>query len=242
MKVNDKIKKAFGQIQAEDELKLKTKVYVLEKTKTYKQKKNISKQSLLIALGCILFFVISGHWLYFTPVVNISIDINPSIELSVNRFNHVISFDSYNEDGKDIIDHLDVTFMHYDDAIEEITKNEKINTLLSNDEYMMISVVGKENSQSKKILSDVQSCMQGKNNTHCQYVNEKEVKQAHEVGLTYGKYKAYLELKELDSNISVEEIQNMTMREFKNQIDILSNKDENSKCQMHRHGKKDNED
>ncbi len=52
--MNDKIKKAFGQIQAEDELKLKTKVYVLEKTKTYKQKKNISKQSLLIALGCIL--------------------------------------------------------------------------------------------------------------------------------------------------------------------------------------------
>ena len=35
-----------------------------------------------------------GHWLYFEPTAEISIDINPSLELELNRFNHVLSVES----------------------------------------------------------------------------------------------------------------------------------------------------
>ena len=48
-----------------------------------------------------------GTWLYFTPTMEISVDINPSIELGVNRFDRVISVDGYNEDGQALAQLLD---------------------------------------------------------------------------------------------------------------------------------------
>lgn len=45
---------------------------------------------------------------------------------------------------------------------------------------------------------------------------------AHEAGLSYGKYMAYLELKELDPDIAPEDVQGMTMREIRDRIGQLS--------------------
>ena len=48
------------------------------------------------------------------------------------------------------------------------------------------------------------------------------MEQAHEAGLSYGKYKAYLELQALDPTITVVEIQNMTMREIRDLLNAIS--------------------
>ena len=60
------------------------------------------------------------------------------------------------------------------------------------------------------------------------YTHSEEVEKAHESGLSYGKYKAFLELQKLDPTITVEEIQSMTMREIRERISQLSgNVDDN---------------
>ena len=45
---------------------------------------------------------------------------------------------------------------------------------------------------------------------------------AHEAGLSFGKYRAYLELKELDPDITPDDIRDLSMREIQDLIDSLS--------------------
>lgn len=226
--MNDKIRQAFDQVQAENELKDKTKYFIFQKTKGYKQAKTANFKYLASAFACVAFLLIGGYWLYFTPTVQISIDINPSVELGVNRFNRIISFESYNDDGDKLTDSLDIKFMDYSEAVNKIIDSEEILTLLENDEVMTIAVVGTDNLQSEEVLSNMQSCTDGRKNTYCYYTHSKEVEKAHESGLSYGKYKAFLELQKLDPTITVEEIQSMTMREIRERISQLSgNVDDN---------------
>ncbi len=217
--MNDKLKKAFDQVQAEETLKNHTKAFLYQKTNGYAQKKPATYRHLVSAFACIAIILFCGHWLYFTPTVEISIDINPSMELGVNRFNRIISVEGYNDDGKAFVDSLDIKFMNYSDAVNQIIESEDIASLLSNDEIMTIAVVGADQSQSAEVLSHIQSSTDGKSNTFCYYAPSEDVEKAHDVGLSYGKYRAFLEMQELDPNVTVADIQNMTMRQIRDFID-----------------------
>ena len=48
----------------------------------------------------------TSTWAYMTPYSYVSLDVNPSIEYSVNRFDRVLSVKALNPDGEAIIQHL----------------------------------------------------------------------------------------------------------------------------------------
>ena len=224
--MNKRIKEAFKQVRAESELKDRTKEYISQKTKGYRRTKTIHYKLLASAFACIALLFLGVYWLYLTPTAEISIDINPSVELGVNRFNRIVSVKSYNEDGQALLDSLNIKFTDYSEAVNQIIENDDITSLLSDGEIMTIVVLGTDGAKSEEILSTIQSCTSGKNNIYCYSARAEDVEAAHEAGLSYGKYKAYLELQKLDPTITVEEIQNMTMREIWEQIWKLSGDDE----------------
>ena len=149
--MHEKLKEAFDQIQAEEELKSRTKEYIFHKTNGYTQKKAVNYRVLLSAAACMMLFVFSGHWLYFTPTTEISIDINPSMELAVNRFDRVISVDGYNDDGEELAASLDIKYMNYSDAVNEFIESDAVTSLLSENEIMSITVTGTKLPSSVKI-------------------------------------------------------------------------------------------
>ncbi len=224
--MDKRIKEAFEQVRSESELKDRTKEYIFRKTKGYRQTKTVHYKLLASAFACIALLFLGGYWLYFTPTVEISIDINPSVELGVNRFNRIVSAESYNEDGQALLDCLNIKFTNYSEAVNQIIESDDIASLLSNGEIMTIAVIGTGGAQSEEILSTIQSCTSGKSNTYCYSARAEEVQAAHEAGLSYGKYRAYLELQALDPTVTVEQIQNMTMREIRERIWELSGDDE----------------
>lgn len=226
--MNGKIKEVFEQIQAENELKEKTKEFIFQKTNGYSKVRTGIYKYLVSVFACAVLLFIGGHWLYFTPTVEISIDINPSIELEINRFDKIISLESYNDDGQELIKTLNVKFKDYSEAMNQIFKSEDIISLLEKDEIMTIAVIGSGSTQSEKVLSNLQSYTEEKHNTYCYYAHSEEVENAHESGLSCGKYKAYLELKEVNPDITVDDIHHMTMREIRNMIDELSIDENNS--------------
>ncbi len=227
----DRMKDAFDRVHAEEALKEKTRDYLYEKTNGYSKKKVFCHgfRYGLSAAICALLIFIGGNWLYFTPTAEISIDINPSIELSVNRFDKVISVNGYNEDGNILAEQLDIKFADYTEAIDEVMRNEKIADLLSDDAVMTIAVVGDGEKQSQPILSGVKRCTAKQKNTYCYCAQKDEVEKAHEMGLSYGRYKAYLELRELNPDITAEEVREMTMREIRDLIAELSGTSHNGK-------------
>lgn len=220
--MKDKLKEAFNQVKAEQDLKDKTKTFLLRKTNGYTKRKTVNYRHFVPVAACFLFLLFIGHRLYFTPTVQISIDINPSIELGVNRFNRIVSIEGYNDDGQKLAESLNVKYKYYTEAVDQILNDATITTLLSNEEVMSIGVIGSEGTQSAEILSNIQSCTDGKENTHCYYEHPERMKDAHANGLSYGKYRAFLELQALDPDITTEEIQNMTMREIRDLIQQLS--------------------
>lgn len=221
--MNNAFKELFGPIQAEEELKVRTEAFLAKKTQEY-TRANVERHRYHVYAGacvCMLLMLFGGRWLYFTPTVQISIDINPSIELSINRFDRVIFVNGFNEDGKELSHVIDVKHKKYAEAIEQILNYESITALLSGDEVMTITVVGSDEQQSAKILSGVETCTADHKNTHCYFARSEEVAAAHETGLSCGKYKAFLELQLLDPDITPEIVQNMTMREIWELIDSL---------------------
>ena len=50
----------------------------------------------------VLCFGWAGYNIYYTPITVISVDINPSVELGVNRFDRVISVSAFNSEADEI--------------------------------------------------------------------------------------------------------------------------------------------
>lgn len=216
MIMNNAFKELFGPIQAEEALKDRTKAFLAEKTQGYTRagEKRRGYHAYAAACACILLILFGGRWLYFTPTAKISIDINPSIELNINRFDRVISVDGFNEDERALSSALDVKYKHYAEAVEEIVNDDIILSLLSGDEIMTITVIGPDGRQSAKLLSGVELCTAEQSNAYCYFAHSEEVAAAHETGLSCGKYRAFLELRHLDPDITPETVQGMTMREI----------------------------
>lgn len=219
--MNDKIKIAFDQIHAEDELKQSTMEYIRRNAQAQEKPKARAYRYLVPALACLVFLVVGG-FVYLTPTANISIDINPSIELGINRFDRVVSVKSYNDDGAELKAQLDIKNMKYTEAVEQVMENNTIEALLSKDEILTIGVIGNDGEKSEKILSEVEACTEKQKNTYCYSASTQEVEGAHELGLSCGKYKAYLELHSLDESITADDVKNMTMREIRDLISRLS--------------------
>ena len=133
--MNNTFKKLFAPIRAEEALKERTRTFLAEKTRGYtKADAEGGRYSLCAACACALFLVLLGRWLYFTPTVEISIDINPSIELGINRFDQVIFVNGFNEDGQELSSTLHLKHKNYTKALEEILHHGHIEALLAGNE------------------------------------------------------------------------------------------------------------
>ena len=238
MTMNNAFKDLFGQIRAEEALKDHTRAFLAQQTQGYTRSGTGKRRYLAraVACACLLLVLLGGRWLYFTPTAEISIDINPSIELSVNRFDRVIAVNSFNEDGRELSGTLDVKYKNYAEAVEQILNYDSIAALLSGDEIMTITVVGSDGQQSAKILSGVETCTVGQSNTYCYFARSEDVADAHEAGLSCGKYRAFLELQRLDPDVTPETVQGMTMREIREWIESLSADSENGTSSYNRWG------
>ena len=219
--MNNTLKEIFGQIQAEEELKNHTRKFLAQKTHGYTRTGRHAFRTLAAVCACLCVLFGGGYWLYFTPTANICIDINPSFELNVNRFDQVISVNGLNDDGRALSASLDLTFKNYSDAMQRIFDSETMAVLLSRHEVMTITVAGTDPAQSAKILSQMEACTAGHRNAHCYFAPAEEVAAAHEMGLSCGKYRAFLEIQSLYPDITPEQIQEMTMREIRDLMDSL---------------------
>ena len=229
MDMNIKLKEIMNQVHAGETTKRATLLYLAKKTHGYSRAKAKRAQiyRLAAACACLLLALLGGRWLYFTPTAEISIDINPSLELRINRFDRVISVHDFNEDGQALSAALDIKYKKYEDALEQLLTHGEIAALLSRDEMLSITVSGPDESQSVQIYRTVSSYALHHQNTSCHFASSEQAASAHEAGLSCGKYIAFLEANRLDPSITPETIQTMTMREIWDLIAALSSAPEN---------------
>lgn len=220
--MDNKVKTAFEQIHADHSLKEKTKAAVYRYTDGFGKAHRTGARRFVTATACMLalMLVIGGYFSYTTPVAAVSIDVNPSVELQINIYDRVINVKGYNDDGVTLANELSVENMNYTDAINSILTNEKIaSSIIASDGLLEVTIT----SRSQKRANRLQSCISdqtsiGSENIYCSD-NHDDVERAHSAGISFGKYRAYLELHEINPDITIEDIRNLTMREIRDMIE-----------------------
>ena len=229
--IEREIKEAFGNVRADEALKERTRDAVFAQMRAAQEgnvasfparqqarmpkrafRRKVVAVAACLVVACLVAF--GGRQVYLTPAAAISVDINPSIELGVNCFDRVISVDAYNEDGQQLVDSLKLQNMGYEQAVERIVDSSAVQTLLSANEDLSVSVASSDGARCDDMLSTLEGCTSRYENVSCHHVDEGEVEAAHHAGLSFGKYRAYLAAHEADESLTVEDAQDMTMREL----------------------------
>lgn len=220
--MRDQIKDAFDSIEASAQLKEQTYDYLVSRKRKH-VKFNFRKPILVLCSFILFVFVAFGWNVYQTPVAAISIDINPSIELEVNCFDRVIAVEGFNEESKAIVEQINLDHLPYDEAVNKLLENEALKSYLSNDGFVSITVACDKQAKGEAMQQRLQ-----RGTSECQFEvlcmsgNTEDVQKAHEAGLSFGKYQAFEQLQALDPTITIEDVQDKTMREIRDWILALS--------------------
>ena len=214
--MKERIREAFDEIHAEEELKRNTKAFLEKKRKEKKQEKRTAYRWVPVMVCCLFMLIgFGGYRLYFTEASVISVDINPSLELNLNPFDRVISVKGYNKDGENLAEEADVKFLDYKEALEEILYTECVKECMDNEELLLITVAGKDEEKNEEILKNIEEFLPEQKNMKCTGAGREEVENAHKAGLSLGKYRAFREAKAKNPDITPEDVQGLTMRQIR---------------------------
>lgn len=208
---------AFDSIRADEELKGSTRQFLLEQRSgrgVHSRRPGISK--MLVAV-CILMLVVVGaggySWMQ-TPVSYVSIDVNPSVELSLNRLDRVVGITAFNADGAALINGLSLKGKKYTDAVNLIVDGTVMRAYLSDDAELVFTVAA-PGMRSAELQAGIAQCHSaGGHNCYSVSADIGLVSVAHGYGFSLGKYHAYLQLSAYDSTITVEDCREMSMAEI----------------------------
>lgn len=199
------IHSAIDSIHAEEALKLKTKNAVYARASG--RRSVFMRTAAAAAAACIAAIVcFTGGYMYFTPVYAVSIDNGYSTELGVNRFDRVVSVSSSGEDSAE----PDVMHMNYTDALSAVLEN-------SGGADVAVTVAGDSEEKTSEMITAVEGCNHS-GQLHCYGTDSQTAAEAQENGMPLGKYRAYLELKQYEPEITPEDVENMTAREIRDKV------------------------
>ncbi|WP_026889322.1 anti-sigma-I factor RsgI family protein [Clostridium beijerinckii] len=158
-----------------------------------------------------------------TPVAYVSVDINPSIELSINTFDQVISAEAYNEDGEKVLEDTNLVNSDVDDAVKNIISNAVSDGYIKEDGTSAVEITtatDKDNVATKldESLKQIADKSLEENNIEAtvetQNVALARRDEARKLGITPGKLNLIQKLQELDSTINVEDYKSSSVKDI----------------------------
>lgn len=207
----DEIQKAFDQIHATDQMKQSVSDYLKqENQKTTKNSAKFRLVTLAPVFAVLLLCIGIGNWYFWEmPVSYVSVDVNPSIELTLNRRNRVTDAKSRNRDGAKVLEHLQLKGKDYLEAVELLVESDAMQPYLTADAELTVTVAS---VKAEELLSGLQDSVVA---THyhgmCRSADMETVTAAHDCGMSLGKYQIYQLLTQYGSGLTAENCQNISM-------------------------------
>ena len=162
----------------------------------------------LVALGA------GGAAWALLPSAYVAIDVNPSLELGINRIDRVASTEAFNDDGAAVLAAADVDGMTYEDAMDAI--DDALKAYRSENSAVRVTIVCDDEARASTLETVGAHCLDrdGTGNVTCSHASEDEHHAAHDAGLGLGKYRVYQELLGAGVQITADEAGGMTMHEL----------------------------
>ncbi|OUP10857.1 hypothetical protein [Collinsella sp. An2] len=170
----------------------------------------------LAAAACLLLVLlgIGGVAWASTPYAYIGIDVNPSLELGINRFDCVADTRAYNKDGEQVLQQADVQGKSYEEALAAI--DDALQDYLTQDAVIELTIVCDDRDAAARLESTGVHCLDTDQTgqVHCSHASEAEHHEASDHDMGLGKYRIYRQLVDAGMSISAEDAESMTMREL----------------------------
>ncbi len=196
-----KIQYAFDGVTADQALKNRTMLAL-------KHRRPLRRPVPAVAALMCLVLMLGGCGLYFTPTATVSLDHRASLELRLNCFDRVLEASGCNDEGAALLSRVEVSHLPYSEAIS---------ALVEEAQEVTVTVTGAGEAQSQRLLEEAENLP----NADCHSVTRQEQETAHSLGLSCGKYRAYLELKALDPSVTAQQVRDMTMAQLRQLIASL---------------------
>lgn len=228
--MKDKIYEAFNDIKAEEELKKDT--YDFLQRKINQKRKFVSRRKVLTfaSVICLLVLILIPYNLYFTKTAFVDIDVNPSIELALNRFGYVIEANAYNADGGLVLNNVEVKNKSYKDTLM-ILIDEMIDMNYIQNSELFTATLQMEGAEKEKWLVSlkdyIDSALKSKDVSVQQEVFEVDSDtktHSHEQNLTPAKYITIIEAQTVDPTVTFDSCRDHTITEIKEHMHNYRNR------------------
>ena len=194
------------------------------------------KLTTVAASFLILAMLSSGVYAYYTPYSYVSVDINPSLELYVNRFDKVIGVHAFNEEAQLVIDtSVEIKNKDIDTALEQILDSAtEAGYLKENAENSVMIVVSSGNAKEEAALSNkisktsiaVLSSISSDYEVILEKTQVESYKKAKKDNVSPGKVMLANRFKEVKPDIDEEEIKHMPLQQAIKQIEKKEEKED----------------
>lgn len=233
MGLEDRVRDAFGCVKADERLKVSTKEFLRaarareggRSTEKRDGGKRLSRPALRLSLvvacaALTVFLCIGSYAMLWMPVAYVSIDVNPSLELELNRLDRVISVRAYNEDGSRIAEGISVKGMYYEDALERIVGSEGMQPYLTQEGELTFTVATDSPPREEQLLAGINhssGCVE--HGGISVRADMSLVDEAHGNGLSLGKYLVYQILLQYEPDLTVQDCHDMSMSQIHGMIE-----------------------
>ncbi len=231
--MNDKIKTAFDAIQAEDTLKNNTVLYLHNEIQKRNRKKDRTVHRFVVAAASFaVLFVIGAvaRYIYATPFAYVDIDVNPSIELTLNRFDKVIDVYAYNEDGESVLSGLTLEHETYSNALTVLMETISQKGYLESDGLVSVTLQTNDTYRETALIINAQACVANGMGANYQTarvdvfaVNADIRNQAYENNISPAKFLAIQELMEVDPTASIDGCRGHSISELRERTQNCQN-------------------
>ncbi len=168
--------------------------------------------------------LIGGVADFLRPVAYVGIDVNPSVELTLNRFDIVVGTHALNDDGQQALDEAPCMWRAFADAARDL--DGAMRAIAGEGAVAEVSIDCDNENRYAALAAQSNNCFGCKGEAHCNRTNAEERQAAHDLSMGVAKYRAYQELQEAGVDISAEECASMSMRELRDLL-VKSGVDEN---------------
>ncbi|OQB14495.1 MAG: Anti-sigma-I factor RsgI [Firmicutes bacterium ADurb.Bin193] len=186
-------------------VKLRNKNYSIGQTVSCAKTTFIKYGAMVASFVLCLLLGFSGISAYSTPVSYLSIDINPSFQLDINRFDMVIKIRPLNDDAKALLATGNIKSQNIEKCISSIIENaEAMGFLVPGENSVEINVASEDEKITSLVEKSVKPFAKQQIEVYVEQANNEDALQAKELGISVGRLKALREYSETNGG-SIEE-------------------------------------
>ena len=230
--MNNHFKTAMDQVKAEESLLLQTSSYLKNiKEKNERKSRFLGKGNQVMkkyAVAAVMAVMLIGggagaYGYYKVPVSYLSLDVNPSVELGVSMSGDVVEVEGINEDGKTVLEGVDVVGTNVEEAVQTIVESASEKDFIEADGSSVVSITSETNSDSTSdeltnaAEDGVTQALENENKV-AEIIKSKIAldrrDEAKELGISPGKLNLIQKLQKLDSTVTVDQYKDAKVKEI----------------------------